>query len=126
MVEFYVLPRHAAAALDINFSELDLPRCGYGVSGDALWQDPRFIEIRRERAAVAAQMAERRHEIHIHINIDRRAAAAIQDHLDRAQRERRQQMLERQDTAQAEERRIHRLYMRQRRKDRAAARASVV
>jgi hypothetical protein len=125
MIEFYVLPRHACQALDINPGELDLPRCGYGVSGDALWQDPRFIEIRRERAAIAEKMAAHRNEIHIHINIDRRAAAAIQDHLDRAHRERRAE-IERQDTAKAEERRIHRLYMRQRRKDRAAARASVV
>jgi hypothetical protein len=63
MVDFYVLPRHACQALGIDPSHLDLPRCGYGFSGDALWCDPRFIEIRRSRAAVAAQMAERRFDI---------------------------------------------------------------
>jgi hypothetical protein len=75
MVEFYVLPRHACQALGIDPSHLDLPRCGYGVSGDALWLDPRFQEIRRVRAAVARQLAEHRHEIHI--NIGARAAADL-------------------------------------------------
>ena len=64
MVEFYVLTAHASQALDINPAELDLPRCGYGIDADALWWDPRFVEIRRERMAVAAQMAERRVNIH--------------------------------------------------------------
>jgi hypothetical protein len=66
MVDFYVLPRHACQALGIDPSHLDLPRCGYGVSGDALWIDPRFIEVRRSRAAVAAQMADRRFNVELH------------------------------------------------------------
>ena len=41
-MDFYVLPVHAAQALGVSVGQLGLPRCGYGVSGDALWIDPRF------------------------------------------------------------------------------------
>ena len=64
MVEFYVLPVHAAAAIGVTVDQLDLPASGYGIDADALWWDPRFIEVRRERAAVALQLAEHRHDIH--------------------------------------------------------------
>lgn len=63
MVEFYVLTAHASQALGIDQGDLDLPPCGYGVSGDSLWLDPRFIEVRRQREIIALQMAERRHQI---------------------------------------------------------------
>ena len=76
MVEFYVLTAHASQALDINPAELDLPRCGYGIDADALWWDPRFVEIRRERMAVAAQMAERRVNIHAELSHKPRTEAA--------------------------------------------------
>jgi hypothetical protein len=66
MVEFYILKNHAAAALGIEVSQLNLPRCGYGVDADALWVDPRFIEVRRSRAAVARQMAEHRVNFELH------------------------------------------------------------
>jgi hypothetical protein len=65
-IKTYVLPRHAAAALGIDPGALDLPRCGYGFSGDALWIDPRFQEIRRRRQAVALQMAEHRVDAELH------------------------------------------------------------
>jgi hypothetical protein len=64
MVEFYVLPIHASQALGVRVAQVNLPRSGYGVSGNALWIDPRFIEVRRQREVVARQMAEHRHEIH--------------------------------------------------------------
>jgi hypothetical protein len=64
-MDFYVLPIHAAQALGIDPGSLDLPRCGLGISADALWIDPRFIEARRSRDAIARQMADHRLEIHI-------------------------------------------------------------
>jgi hypothetical protein len=125
MVDFYVLPRHACQALGIDPSRLDLPPCGYGVSGDALWVDARFIEIRRSRAAVAAQLAERRHEIHI--NISARAAAIVKAEMKRARQvERRQRKRERDRLLPPEEierRSVRRKYMRQRRKEKAEARS---
>jgi hypothetical protein len=59
----WVLPTHAAAALGIETWALDLPTCGLGIEADALWIDPRFIEIRRSRDAVARQMERRRHNV---------------------------------------------------------------
>jgi hypothetical protein len=64
MAELYILPIHASQALGIDPDALDLPRCGYGIDADALWIDPRFIEVRRQREIIAAQMAEHRHQIH--------------------------------------------------------------
>ena len=75
MVEFYVLRSHAAAAMGIDPSRLNLPTCGLGISAEALWTDPRFIEVRRSRAAIAAQYAARRYEVHL--KISSRAAAII-------------------------------------------------
>jgi hypothetical protein len=66
MVGTWVLKSHAAAAIGIEPWALDLPRRGYGISADALWVDPRFIEARRSRDAIARQMAERRYEINLH------------------------------------------------------------
>jgi hypothetical protein len=64
MVDFYVLPKHASQALGIDPDALDLPRSEYGVSGDALWVDPRFIEVRRSRAAIASQLERHRNNLH--------------------------------------------------------------
>ena len=114
----YVLEIHAAMALGVRVDQVNLPRSGYGVCGDALWVDPRFIEVRRERAAIAAQMAERRHEIHI--NIDRRAAAIFKVDMKRGRRvERRErERVEREKLLPPEERQrrqLRRDYMKQRR-----------
>jgi hypothetical protein len=62
----YILEVHAAQALGVRVDQLNLPRSEYGVDGDALWVDPRFIEVRRKRAAIAAQMAERRFNVELH------------------------------------------------------------
>jgi hypothetical protein len=66
MGEFYVLPVHAAQALGVRVDQVNLPASGYGVDGDALWVDPRFIEVRRSREAIARQMAERRFNVELH------------------------------------------------------------
>jgi hypothetical protein len=120
MGEFYVLPVHAAQALGVRVDQLNLPASGYGVDGDALWVDPRFIEVRRSRAAIAAQLSAHRHEIHI--NIGRRAAAILKVELKRARQvERRRRQRERENLLPPEEierRQLHRKYMRQRRKGR--------
>jgi hypothetical protein len=114
----YVLPVHAAQALGVRVDQLNLPTSGYGVDGDALWVDPRFIEIRRSREAIARIRAEHRHEIHI--NIDRRAAAILKLELQRARAdERRRRKRERDKLLPPEEierREFHRKYMRQRRR----------
>lgn len=121
---FYVLTIHAAQALGVRVDQLNLPRSEYGVDGDALWCDPRFIEARRSRAAIAAQLAEHRHEIHI--NIGARAAAILKLELKRARQvERRQRKRERDKLLPPEEierRSARRKYMRQRRKEKAAGR----
>ena len=62
----YVLETHAAAALGVPIEQINLPRSGYGVDGDALWVDPRFIEVRRSREAIARQMADRRFNVELH------------------------------------------------------------
>jgi hypothetical protein len=62
----WVLESHAAQALGIDPGSLDLPRCGPGISAEALWIDPRFIEARRSRDAIARQMAERRFNVELH------------------------------------------------------------
>ena len=62
----YILPNHAAQALGIRVDQLDLPRSGYGIDGDALWTCPQFIEVRRQREAIARQMAERRFNVELH------------------------------------------------------------
>jgi hypothetical protein len=125
MAMFHVLPAHAAQALGIEPDDLDLPRSEYGIDADALWRDPRFVEIRRQRAAIAAQMAERRHELHIYVEIDRKAAAIIRNHLKCARAEERRRLeRERENQLSREERerrKLRRNYMRQRRKERASA-----
>jgi hypothetical protein len=66
MIDFVVLPRHAAMALGIDIDQLNLPSCGLGVSGDALWVDPRFLEVRRQRQATARRLFERRYDAELH------------------------------------------------------------
>ena len=66
MIDFVVLPRHAAMALGIDIDQLNLPFCGLGVSGDALWVDPRFLEVRRQRQATARRLFERRYDGELH------------------------------------------------------------
>ena len=63
-IRCYVLPVHAAAALGINIDQLDLPRCGDGFDADALWIDPRFIEVRRRREAIARQRERHPNNLH--------------------------------------------------------------
>jgi hypothetical protein len=134
MVEFYVLPVHASQASGIDPDALDLPRSGYGVSGDALWIDPRFIEIRRQREAIARKLADHRHEIHVEIS--RRAAEIIKLELKRAgqverrrERERKRLERERQTPASLKDegrRQQHRDYMKRRRQEKPAGALSVV
>jgi hypothetical protein len=63
-IRCYVLPVHAAAALGINIDQLNLPRCGDGFDADALWIDPRFIEVRRRREAIARQRERHPNNLH--------------------------------------------------------------
>ena len=80
---FSILPEHAAVALGVPVDQVDLPKSQYGFDADALWVDARFLEIRRRQEAIARQMAEHRHEIHI--NLDRRAAAILKAGVEAAQ-----------------------------------------
>jgi hypothetical protein len=100
MAEFYILPIHASQALGIDPDALDLPRCGYGIDADALWIDPRFIEVRRQRQAVALQLAERRHDIHADLAHKPRTQEEVDAVLKRT-RQRRYARKKRQRKAQA-------------------------
>jgi hypothetical protein len=64
MGEFYILPVHAAQALGVRVDQLNLPKSQYGVDGDALWVDPRFIEVRRQREVIARQLERHRNNLH--------------------------------------------------------------
>jgi hypothetical protein len=55
---------------------------------DALWCDPRFIEIRRVRAAVAAQMADRRFDICADLHHKPRSPDEVEAKLKRARQRR--------------------------------------
>lgn len=57
----YVLEIHAAQALGVPIDQINLPRSGYGIDGDALWTCARFIEIRRSREA--CQLATHRNDL---------------------------------------------------------------
>ena len=98
MVEFFSLASHAAQTLGIERWALDLPRVGGAVDADALWVDPRFIEICRQRDAVARQLSRRRHEVTI--NIDKRAKAIIKLEWQHALAQR-QRLAQRQERATA-------------------------
>jgi hypothetical protein len=104
MAEFYILPIHASQALGIDPDALDLPRCGYGIDADALWVDPRFIEVRRQRQAVALQMAERRHDICAELSHKPRTQEEVDAVLKRT-RQRRYARKKRQRKAQAKAKR---------------------
>jgi hypothetical protein len=61
----YVLPSHAAQCLGVAAGQLNLPRCGDGVSADALWRSPQYAAVMSEQQAIARQFVERRHEVNL-------------------------------------------------------------
>ena len=46
--------------------ELDLPRSGYGVDGDALWVDPRFLEAETLSRCRCRADGHRRFNVELH------------------------------------------------------------
>jgi hypothetical protein len=63
----WVLKSHASQALGIDPGALNLPRSEYGFDADALWVDPRFREVVRQRDAIARQLAEHRFNLQPHL-----------------------------------------------------------